>query len=89
MSQFNGNAITACKLINIDAYYDQTVTEADEDPFAESLLTIPQCKIETAYTPVKFSDTTTEQRIKFTDTINFSRNWLLYGSLEKMMILIC
>ena len=70
MSKFNGNAITACKLINIDAYYDQTICESDEDPFAESLLTIPQCKIETAYTPVKFDDDK-EKRIKFTDTINF------------------
>lgn len=62
--------ITAVKLVGLDAYYDQTVVDQGEDPFPESLLTIPQCKLESAVTPVvaKKDD---ETRIKFTDTINF------------------
>lgn len=71
MNRLGNQIIQSCKLTNIDAYYDQTITEADEDPFPESLLTIPQCKIETAYTPVACGTTNSENRVKFTDTINF------------------
>ena len=63
-------SITAVKLVGLDSYYDQTVVDQGEDPFPESLLTIPQCKLESAVTPVVAKDGS-ETRIKFTDTINF------------------
>ena len=65
-----GKTIQSVKLVGLDAYYDQTVVDAGEDPFPESLLTIPQCKLESAVTPYTTSSGS-ESRVKFTDTINF------------------
>ena len=70
----DSKTITAVKLVGLDAFYDQTVVDQGEDPFPESLLTIAQCKLESAVTPVVAKNGSvngSETRIKFTDTINF------------------
>ena len=69
-SNLGSKAITNMTLTGLDAYYDQTVIDANEDPFPESLLSIPQCKLESATTPVTTKNGS-ETRVKFTDTINF------------------
>ena len=61
---------------NMDFYYDQTICSADEEPFDPILLNIPSTKIERAYTNVICNDTS-EKRVKFTDTLNFSPKFVV------------
>jgi len=63
---------TAVNLTELTAYLDQTQVDPDSDPFPETLLNIPQANIERSLTPYTITGTTSEQRVKITNSINFN-----------------